>query len=128
MSDDMGLLRIDVQVESHTRPGESRLLHGVVVDTGAELSWVPKEILESLGIERVKQIAFRQADGSRIERWIGFGILRAAGAMTTDEIVFGEPRDLVLLGARSLEGMNLKVDLIERRLVAGGPIIVAAAA
>jgi hypothetical protein len=44
-----------------------------------------------------------------------------------DEIVFGQPNDLVQLGARSLEGMNLKVDLTGKRLVAGGPMMAAAA-
>ena len=128
MSDDMGMLRIDVEIESHSRPGERRLLRAVLVDTGAELSWAPAAVLEELGITRVKQIRFQQADGTALTRWVGFAVLHAAGAITVDEIVFGEPNDLVLLGARSLEGMNLKVDLVEKRLVAGGPVIVAIAA
>jgi hypothetical protein len=53
-------------------------------------------------------------------------IVHAEGRETNDEIVFGEPGDLVLLGARSLEGLNLKVDLVEKRLVAGGPMLAAA--
>ena len=127
MSDDMGMLRVDVEIENHTRPGDRRLLHHVIVDTGAELSWAPAAVLEDLGIARVKQIRFQQADGSVLERWVGFAILHAAGAVTSDEIVFGAPEDLVLLGARTLEGMNLKVDLVERRLVAGGPMLAAMA-
>ena len=63
-----------------------------------------------------------------LERWIGFAIIHVEGRLTTDEIVFGEPNDLVLLGARSLVGLNLKVDLVERRLVEGGPIYAALAA
>jgi hypothetical protein len=43
-------------------------------------------------------------------------------------VVFGEPDDLVLLGARTIEGMNLKVDLVGRRLVSAGPVSAAAAA
>jgi len=127
MSDDMGLLRTDVEIESHTRPGERRLLRQVLVDTGAELSWAPAGVLESLGIGRVKQVRFQQASGAVLERWVGFAILRAAGTLTSDEVVFGEPDDLVLLGARTLEGMNLKVDLVEKRLVSAGPILAAAA-
>ena len=128
MSNDMGLFRTDVEIQSHTRPGERRLLRQVLVDTGAELSWARAEVLESLGIERVKQVRFQQADGSVLERWVGFAILHAAGALTVDEVVFGEPNDLVLLGARTLEGMNLKVDLIGKRLVSAGPILAVAAA
>ena len=125
---EMGLLRTDVEIESHTRPGERKLLRQALVDTGAELSWAPAPVLESLGIQRVKQVRFAQATGTVVERWVGFAILHAAGALTSDEVVFGEPDDLVLLGARTLQGMNLKVDLVERRLVSAGPILAAAAA
>src|ERR1041384_3707540 len=128
MSDDTGLLRIDVEIENHARPGQRATLRGVLVDTGAELSWAPATLLDELGIQRVKRIRFTQADGSPIERWVGFAILRTDIAFTTDEVVFGEPTDLVLLGARTLEEMNLKIDLVEKRLVAGGPMIVAEAA
>lgn len=126
--DEMGILRVDVDIENHQRPGESRRLRAVLVDTGAELSWAPSEVLESLGIARVKPIRFQQADGSVLERWVGYAVLHAEGTQTTDEVVFGEPTDLVLLGARTLEGMNLKVDLTGKRLVAGGPMLAALAA
>src|SRR3970040_1903652 len=41
MTDDMGIFRTDVEIENHGRPGEKRLLRGVLMDTGAEFSWVP---------------------------------------------------------------------------------------
>lgn len=126
MSDETGILRVDVDIENHLRPGERRRLRGVMVDTGAELSWAPTDVLEDLSIPRIKRIALQQADGSMLERWVGFAILHAEGTLTTDEVVFGEPNDLVLLGARTLEGMNLKVDLTGKRLVAGGPMMAAA--
>ena len=59
---------------------------------------------------------------------MGFPIIHAGGTFTTDEIVFGEPADLVLLGARSLEGLNLKVDLVGKRLVSAGPMFAAVGA
>ncbi len=128
MSVDMGILRVDVEIENNAKPGERRLLRSVLVDTGAELSWAPTTVLESLGITRVKSIRFQQASGGVIERWVGFAIVHAEGTLTVDEVVFGEPGDLVLLGARSLEGMNLVVDLVGKRLVAAGPMMAAVAA
>ena len=128
MSDDVGIFRTDVEIESHTRPGETRLLHSVLVDTGAEYSWVPARVLDELGIEPVKRRLFQQADGSVLERAVGFAIIRAGGETTTDEVVFGGPKDMVLLGARSLEGMNLRLDLVARRLIPAGPAPAAAAA
>ena len=122
MPDDMGLLRTDVEIANHTDPERRASLHQVLVDTGAELSWAPAVVLESLGIRRVKAIRFQQADGRVIERWVGFAVLHAAGTLTVDEVVFGDPGDMVLLGARTLEGMNLKVDLVGKRLVNAGPM------
>ena len=125
MSDDMDLLRTDVEIESPLREGERRLLREVLVDTGAELSWAPAAVLESLGITRRKTVRFQQADGTVLERWVGFAIVHAGGTFTNDEVVFGEPGDLILLGARSLEGLNLKVDLVGKRLVSAGPMLAA---
>ena len=46
---------------------------------------------------------------------------------TTILVVFAEPGDMVLLGARSLEGMNLQVDVLRKQLVPAGPILAAVA-
>jgi predicted aspartyl protease len=125
MADDMGLLRTDIEIESPLREGDRRLLRGVLVDTGAELSWAPAPVLESLEITRRKTVRFQQADGTILERWVGFAIVHAGGTFTNDEVVFGEPGDLTLLGARSLEGLNLEVDLVGKRLVSAGPMLAA---
>jgi predicted aspartyl protease len=128
MTDDMGTFRIEIQLENPLRPGERRTLERVLVDTGAELSWVPAPVLESLDIARRKRWHFRQADGSVLERWFGFAITYVAGTETNDEVIFGEPGDLVLLGARSLEGLNLRVDPGTKQLVDAGPAPAAVAA
>jgi hypothetical protein len=52
----------------------------------------------------------------------------AGNSRTIDEVVFGEPGDLVLLGARSLEGLNLRVDPVHKMLIDAGPAPAAAAA
>src|SRR6267378_1330883 len=121
MPDEMGTFRVDMEIENPVRPGERRTVRSALVDTGAELSWVPAEILESLGIERYTKLRFRQANGSILERWIGAAFVHAAGRRTSDDVVFGESGDLVLLGARSLEGLNFRVDPLTRRLVDAGP-------
>lgn len=48
----------------------------------------------------------RQADGSVLSRWTGAAFVYAGGTTTIDDVVFGEPGGLVLLGARWLEGLN----------------------
>jgi predicted aspartyl protease len=128
MSDEMGTFRINVEIENPAAPGRRELLHNVLVDTGAELSWFPTSILESLGIQRRKVWHFRQADGTVLARWTGAAFVYAGGTSATDDVVFGEPNDLVLLGARSLEGLNLRIDPVAKRLVDAGPAPAAAAA
>lgn len=120
--DDMGSFRIDIEIESLTTPGPRRRIGSVLVDTGAELSCLPSPDLEALGIGRRQQRRFRQADGSVLVRWTGGALLYAAGASTIDEVIFGEPGDLVLLGSRSLEGLNLQIDPVAKRLRDAGPM------
>ena len=121
MSPEMGTFRVDIELENPARPGERRALRSVLVDSGAERSWIPAGVLESLGIERRSRWRFRQADGTVLERWTGSAWVYAEGKTATDDVVFGEPADLVLLGARTLEGLNLRVDPVSRRLVDAGP-------
>ena len=126
--DDMGTFRTDVEIENPAKPGARRTIANALVDTGAELAWFPRTILEELGVERLKLWHFRQADGTVLARWTGAVRLGVAGVWTVDEVVFGEARDLVLLGARSLEGLNLRVEPATKRLVDAGPAPAAAVA
>jgi predicted aspartyl protease len=69
-----------------------------------------------------KDLAFVMANGQVVTRSVGFAILRVAKTFTIDEVVFAEPGDLALLGARTLEGLNLTVDTAKKKLVAAGPL------
>jgi clan AA aspartic protease len=124
---DVGTFRTTIAIENPLRRGERRELTDTLVDTGAELTWVPTEVLEALGITRQKHLGFRTADGRAVFRDIGYAIVHAGGTETNDEVVFAERGDMILLGARSLEGLNLRVDARTKRLVDAGPIIAATA-
>ena len=126
--DDMGTFRVDIEFENPAQPGMRRSVLAALVDTGSELSWCPAEVLESLGVTRRKPLPFRQATGAIVERWTGPAFVYAGGTSTIDEVVFAEPGDLVLLGTRTLEGLNLVVDPVTRRLVDAGAMPAAAAA
>ena len=125
---DMGTFRINIEIENPVLPGRRSVLPSVLVDTGSELSWVPASILESLGIERLKVSRFRQANGTILERWVGLAWIHVAGTFTGDDVVFGEPGDMTLLGARTIEGLNLRVDPVAKQLVDAGPAPAALAA
>jgi predicted aspartyl protease len=98
----------------------------LLVDTGSAYTWIDEKTLESLGVERNKKdCSFTMANGQAITRSTGYVFIKVSGTETVDEVVFGEPGDLQLLGARSLEGLNLRVDATRQQLVAGGPILAA---
>ena len=118
----------------------------VMVDTGAELSWLPKQLLLDAGIVPRGKKRFETAErhGWRcdnalagvfaeqklpdikigmdadfyVERDFGYAILKAEGYATIDEVVFAEETDLFLLGVRTLEGFSVMVDNIGHRFVA----------
>ncbi len=121
MSDDMGTFRVDVEIENPANPGERRTIKSVLVDTGAELSWFAATTLESIDVKRHTKWHFRQADGSILERWVGGVSIYVAGKQATDDVVFGEPGDLILLGAHTLEGLNFRIEPLTKQLVDAGP-------
>jgi predicted aspartyl protease len=121
----MGLFNIGCKVENH-KDGGSAIVPKLMVDTGSEYTWIDARVLEKLGIERRKKdIQIRMANRRIITRSVGYAILRVNQAETTDEVVFAEPGDLLLLGCRALEGLNLRVDSRAKKLVAAGPVIAA---
>lgn len=94
-------------------------LSKLLVDTGSEHTWIPAAKLESVGVAREKKdVHFVMANGGIVTRSVGFAILRVGKEFTVDEVVFAEPGDLLLLGARTLEGLNLTVDPAKKKLVA----------
>jgi predicted aspartyl protease len=126
--DDMGVFRTTMFIENSERPGPTSELRDTLVDTGSEFTWVPRAVLDSLGIAPRRKQRFIVADGRAIERDLGFAIVHAGGTNAPDLVVFAEPGDMVLLGAHSLEGLNLMIDPVHKALVSAGPIITGAAA
>jgi len=90
----------------------------VMVDTGSVLSWLPKEELLDIGITSECKKRFVMANKQTIERDIGYAILTAEGYATSDEIVFAEDTDMLLLGVRTIEGFGVMVDNIGHRFIA----------
>jgi predicted aspartyl protease len=122
----VGTFSVGCRVENSVDRARRVAIPRVLVDTGSEYTWLPAATLERIGIAREKKdVEFVMANGQRITRSVGFAIIRVEKAFTIDEVVFAEKGDLLLLGARSLEGLNLAVDPRRKKLVAAGPLPVA---
>ena len=126
--DDMGIFRTAVGVESPANRGSVVTLRDVMVDTGSEYTWVPASLLEQLGISAEREVRFETADGRAITRRIGYAIVHAESTSAPDIVVFGQDGDMTLLGCRALEGLNLRVDVVAKKLVPAGPVPAARAA
>ena len=119
----MGTFHTVCRVENHVERSRGVEIPSLLVDTGSEYTWVPEAKLEKIGVTREKKdLQFVMANGTVVTRSVGFAILRVGKFFTIDEVVFAEPGDLALLGARSLEGLNLTVDSARKKLVAAGPL------
>jgi predicted aspartyl protease len=126
MKNRMGTFYTNCRVENQVDRKKSAQVPKLLVDTGTEFTWINAETLRNIGVKREKKdYTFVMANGQQITRAVGFAIIRVGDAITTDEVIFGEPGELEILGARSLEGMNLRVDSRAKKLVAGGPILAA---
>ena len=124
----MGTFSVRCKIENVIDRTKSAVLSKMLVDTGSEYTWIPTATLEKLGIDREKKdIPFVMANGEHITRSVGFAIIRLDKYFTVDEVVFAEKGDLLLLGARTLEGLNLTVDSRRKKLVAAGPVPAATA-
>jgi predicted aspartyl protease len=120
----MGTFHTKCRIENTVERSRSAIVSKMLVDSGSEYTWIPATTLERIGVEQEKKdITFVMANGQQVTRSVGFAIIRVAGYFTIDEVVFAEKGDLSLLGARTLEGLNLRVDSRAKKLVAGGPIL-----
>ena len=95
----------------------------VLVDTGSELTWLPKDLLSAIKVSPVRKRSFSTATKQLVTRDTGYAIVSAEGFETVDEVVFAEPGDMTLLGVRTLEGFGVMVDNIGHRFVATTTIV-----
>jgi len=119
----MGTFYARCKLENPSDRSKSIVIPRLLVDTGSELTWVSERMLERIGIGREKKdLRFVLANGQEVTRSVGFAIIRLDKYFTIDEVVFAEPGDLQLLGAHTLEGLNLIIEPARRRLMAAGPL------
>ena len=88
-----------------------------LVDTGSTYTWVPRSILERLGVQSQFRREFETADGRIIERDMAEVPIRLDAEQLATLVVFSGDGDLVLLGVYTLEGFGLAADPVNRRLV-----------
>lgn len=88
-----------------------------LVDTGATYTWIPRDILDTLGIVAGREQPFILADGQQVTYPVAWIRARLRGRADPTLVVFGEPGSEPILGVVTLEEHGLGVDPVNRRLI-----------
>src|SRR5439155_9920623 len=113
----MGTFNVGRLIKNHVNREMAVEIPRLMVDTGSEATWIPRKLLEQIDVKPEKRQAFQMANGQQVYRDVGYAVVRVGQRETTDEIVFAEKGDYVLLGARALEGLLLWVDPKNKKLI-----------
>ena len=111
----MGLTSVKVLMKKSFEAKKSAAVD-FLVDSGAVYSVVDSTTLRRLGCRPYRRKTFFLADGSAIEREIGDAYFEYAGIGGAAPVVFGERGDSNLLGATTLEALELVLDPFKREL------------
>ena len=112
----MGEVRVEI-VAVHPRTGARSEPMLALADTGATLTVMPGELLERLGIQRLRPVSLVLADGRRAQRDVGEALVAVNGDAVPCRVVFGDTGDAVVLGLTVFEQLGLVVDPVQRRLI-----------
>ena len=111
----MGHFRVAVQVGN--RAGERFEPIEALVDTGATYSWIPRDVLQRVGVTPEEEWPFVLADGREVRYPVAWIQIQISERARPTIAVFGEPGSEPILGVFALEGFRLAADPVNRRLI-----------
>ena len=117
----MGIFNVEIQVGDPD--GERYETVEAMVDSGATFTFIPRSLLERLGVRPHESITFEIADGSQMERDSGLTWIKLDGKQTISPVIFGDDNATPLLGAVTLEILRLGIDPVNSRLIPVSPLM-----
>ena len=112
-----------VTIELSAMNGDHRETVEAMVDTETMYDFIPRPVLERLGVAVARRRSFRLANEERVFYDMGRAQVRIDGVEEVTLVVFGDPGAMPLLGAYTLEGLGLAVDPIGQRLIPIDPLM-----
>ena len=112
----MSLTILNVEIANPAKQDLTETV-GFLIDSGALFSVVSEETLRKLGMRPTSEEEFTLADGSTINRKMGFVMFKYKGRTRVGDVIFGEPSDSELLGVITLEAFGFMLDPIRRELI-----------
>ncbi|MEE8058057.1 MAG: clan AA aspartic protease [Pseudomonadales bacterium] len=111
----MGATHVTVTIRNPANP-EQFWEDLFLVDTGAIDSLVPRDHLESIGLQPKAQRIYELADGSEIKMDITTGDIEFMGEIVGGTIIFGDVGTEPILGVTALESVGIEVDPRSQKL------------
>ena len=112
----MGTFFVETEVASPARPGRRQQLK-LLVDSGSMYTWISASALRELGIQPTERRRILTIEGRTTERGAAEILMTLDGRTLHTLCLFGDPGDLEVLGAYTLEGFALAIDPVQRRLI-----------
>ncbi|MBI2150196.1 MAG: retroviral-like aspartic protease family protein [Acidobacteria bacterium] len=109
------MFHVNAKLANPSQPGRTAEV-SLLVDTGATLSWIPRKIIEELGIRPETHFAFTVADGREMIRPVGPVKMTMENRSLTLPVAFCEPGEEAVLGGTALEVLGFGVDPLEMKL------------
>lgn len=103
-------------VRNPLHPERSLELEGLV-DTGAHFTQVPRNLLDQIGVSPCGTRQVQYADGTIVAKPFATAEVLIQERFTPTLVLCGEATDLILIGAFTLEGLNLGVDPVRKALI-----------
>ena len=123
----VGHFRVSIHVGRRGEGGERFVPLEALVDTGSMYTWVPRDVLQRLGVTAEEQWPFELADGREVRYPVAWAEVRIGARVQPTIVVFGEIGSQPILGAFTLEGFRLAADPVNRRLISVPGLLKAAA-
>ena len=108
----MGLTHVPVKLFAN---GKERNID-TLVDSGASYTVLPEPVWRDLDLKPRRSIRVQLADGTILRRPLSECLMEVEGESATSPVVLGDPGDLPLLGAISLETLGLVLNPFTRTL------------
>ena len=111
----MNYIRVSVEVGS--RGSEHLETMDAMVDTESTYTWIPRDVLERLGVVPEEQWPFESADGRKAHYSVAWVQIKLGVRVQPTIAVFGEIGSEPVLGVMTLQQFLLAVDPVRRRLI-----------
>lgn len=116
----MSIFTVGCKIANVADRSRSKVIPHLMVDTGSLYTWISAADLQDLGVQPEKRIRAQMANGAVLERESGWVFIMVGQFFCITQVVFALKGDLLLLGATTLEELNVRVDPNAKQLLDAG--------